>query len=135
MSAFAMRRQAIKRDIHTDHGVRVLLNDQFRQPASSSIRHENLDRAYDRRRTRRAEYERHLALSSTPLRFTVAEWIGLCDGYGNKCLCCKQENLDLTIDHVIPVSRGGRDSIDNIQPLCRSCNSAKGSKIIDYRSK
>lgn len=28
---------------------------------------------------------------------------------------------------------GGKDEIDNLQPLCTSCNSKKNSKTIDYR--
>jgi 5-methylcytosine-specific restriction endonuclease McrA len=52
--------------------------------------------------------------------------------YGKKCLCCgSTENL--TIDHVIPVSKEGINDISNYQPLCKSCNSKKHDKIIDYR--
>jgi 5-methylcytosine-specific restriction endonuclease McrA len=64
--------------------------------------------------------------------FTEAEWISALEKYGCKCLRCgSSENL--TRDHVIPLSRGGTNTIDNIQPLCISCNSWKHTKIIDYR--
>lgn len=55
--------------------------------------------------------------------------------YRYTCLCCgKQEpEIKLTIDHVIPVAKGGRSDVDNIQPLCFPCNRSKGIKIIDYR--
>jgi len=64
--------------------------------------------------------------------FTSGEWKNLCEKYDNKCLCCGKETK-LTADHIIPVTRGGTSNIDNIQPLCRSCNSAKHTKEIDYR--
>jgi 5-methylcytosine-specific restriction endonuclease McrA len=60
------------------------------------------------------------------------EWITLCDKYRNKCVCCGQKRK-LTIDHIVPVSKGGSSNIENIQPLCQPCNSRKGIRIIDYR--
>jgi 5-methylcytosine-specific restriction endonuclease McrA len=39
-------------------------------------------------------------------------------------------NESITLDHIIPVSRGGRHSIGNLQSLCRFCNSSKNSKTI-----
>ena len=37
---------------------------------------------------------------------------------------------DLTLDHVIPISLGGKTSWDNIVSACNPCNSTKGSKLI-----
>ncbi len=65
-------------------------------------------------------------------KFTKQEFIELCEKYGNLCLCCK-EGKPLTPDHVIPLTLGGENSISNIQPLCRECNSRKGTRAIDYR--
>lgn len=44
-----------------------------------------------------------------------------------RCRHCSS-HLDLTVDHVIPESRGGDLSHSNLQTLCRSCNSKKGVK-------
>lgn len=64
--------------------------------------------------------------------YTADDWIALCEKYENRCLCCKQRK-PLTADHVLPLAKGGSNDISNIQPLCKSCNSAKGTKYIDYR--
>ena len=39
----------------------------------------------------------------------------------------------MTKDHIIPKSKGGKDSLKNLQPMCIRCNEAKGSKIIKQR--
>ena len=43
----------------------------------------------------------------------------------------KEPNLLLEIDHVIPVSKGGITSEDNLQTLCWKCNRTKGAKIVN----
>lgn len=65
-------------------------------------------------------------------RYTPAEWLELCNYYGNICLCCG-ESLPLAGDHIVPIVSGGRNDIDNLQPLCGHDNRVKHSKTIDYR--
>lgn len=47
---------------------------------------------------------------------------------GHACVACGATE-GLTIDHVIPKSRGGSDDDGNKQTLCRGCNQAKGSLL------
>ena len=50
---------------------------------------------------------------------------------GNRCQYCgkKFETKDLTLDHVIPVTRGGRTTWDNIVSSCVPCNTRKGGRL------
>lgn len=54
--------------------------------------------------------------------------------YGKQCLCCGSTKK-IALDHVVSIKNGGENSIDNLQPLCMSCNSSKGYRTIDYRTK
>jgi 5-methylcytosine-specific restriction endonuclease McrA len=62
---------------------------------------------------------------------TADEWNAKCEQYGMMCASCR-ENKPLTRDHIVPISKGGGNSIDNIQPLCRACNTRKKDKTIHY---
>jgi len=64
--------------------------------------------------------------------FTAAQWEAVCAVFGHQCLACGATS-SLTVDHVVPLCKGGSNTITNLQPLCRSCNSRKGQRIIDYR--
>lgn len=54
------------------------------------------------------------------------------DIHGEVCLKCGGKD-DIQLDHIVSVRRGGENSINNIQPLCKTCNIKKGTKTIDYR--
>lgn len=66
---------------------------------------------------------------------TDAEWEAVKAQYNHTCLCCgrSEPEIKLTRDHVLPITKGGTDNIDNIQPLCLSCNCSKNDKSTDYR--
>jgi len=49
-------------------------------------------------------------------------------GIKRKCAACSSTN-DLTVDHIVPRRLGGDNEYTNLQILCRTCNSRKGTKI------
>lgn len=55
--------------------------------------------------------------------------------YNYTCLKCgrKEPEIKITIDHVIPLKKGGLHIISNLQTLCTSCNSSKRDSYADYR--
>ncbi len=67
--------------------------------------------------------------------YTAAEWQAIKAAQDHRCLMCgrREPEIKLTVDHVIPVSQGGPNTADNIQGLCKSCNSKKHRKVLDLR--
>lgn len=64
--------------------------------------------------------------------YKAAHWKAMCAWFGNRCLACHVV-APLVVDHVIPLSRGGTNTIDNLQPLCATCNHRKYANTVDYR--
>lgn len=46
------------------------------------------------------------------------------------CQYCGKRTRELTLDHVIPRSRGGQSTWENLVASCRSCNGKKGSRLL-----
>ena len=47
---------------------------------------------------------------------------------GFRCVYCGAENVRLTIDHILPKSRGGKTDFENCVSSCKPCNNNKGSR-------
>ncbi len=60
-------------------------------------------------------------------------WRQMLELFGNRCLCCGRTER-ITKDHIVPITRGGTDDIQNIQPLCIWCNKSKFTCGNDYRT-
>lgn len=65
---------------------------------------------------------------------TYGQWEELKAKYNWTCPACKKKEpeIKLSEDHIVPLSKGGSDNIENIQPLCRSCNCKKLTKTIKF---
>jgi 5-methylcytosine-specific restriction endonuclease McrA len=58
-------------------------------------------------------------------QFTSVEWRSLVESYGGKC-AYRGETGPVQVDHRTPLTRGGKNSIDNVLPACGRCNREKG---------
>jgi hypothetical protein len=52
---------------------------------------------------------------------------------GMKCRYCGRQlgKEEITIDHIVPYSLGGKTEFDNLVVSCRPCNSKKGGRLLD----
>jgi len=65
---------------------------------------------------------------------TLEQWEEMKLKYNFTCPKCKRKEpeIKLTRDHIKPLSNKGTDNIENIQPLCNSCNARKATQTIKY---
>jgi hypothetical protein len=105
--------------------VRVMRRSYLRQYAKRPyVKAKERIRAHQRRKTR----------ENIPGNHDENLWIAMCQLAKNRCCCCHQIS-QLTKDHIVPISKGGCDCIQNIQPLCIHCNSSKSDHhSTDYRT-
>ncbi len=46
-----------------------------------------------------------------------------------RCRICQRAGVEIEVDHIVPLSQGGADNMDNLQTLCRDCNRGKGGSL------
>lgn len=103
------------RILHKEYGYKWWRENKAK---SASYRH--------KRRTREAELNRS---------FNKQIWESTKKYFDNKCAYCGEERV-LTVEHFVPVSKGGSYDINNIIPICKSCNSKKCNRdFFDWYAK
>ena len=137
-------RLAHRQKIRRGHSVRYALNELYRETCkrrSQKWAKDNHERVTERVKiwqkahpeARRIQSQRRRCRKiNAPGSHTQQQWLALCAKHNNLCLRCGQRK-PLTQDHIQPLSRGGSNYIENIQPLCMNCNQVKFTKTIDYR--
>jgi 5-methylcytosine-specific restriction endonuclease McrA len=79
----------------------------------------------------RAKAERRRALKQgTADLLTEQEWQDILSYFGRACAYCLRTDRPLTQDHIVPLTRGGTHSAENVVPACRSCNSRKHNRSV-----
>lgn len=82
--------------------------------------------AVSRTRSARASRKRKRRMDRVEHDLGDDEWITLQEAWDG-CAYCGVTGVALQRDCVLPVSRGGRYTLDNVVPACRSCNASKSN--------
>lgn len=90
--------------------------------------------AYQRKRLHGLIRNSRMAEARKRGTHTRSEWLALVERYQYRCVICGCVPVGAPCkDHILPVYLGGSDHISNLQPLCRECNSAKGTDDRNWR--
>lgn len=88
-----------------------------------------------KREKRRQEYQDcRMANDAEHAKVTRAMRYDVLRRDGFRCVRCgrgREDGVKLHVDHIIPVSRGGKSTMDNLQTLCEDCNCGKGNKYLE----
>jgi hypothetical protein len=137
----------VSRERHREHNKAWKHNNHERRRAyRRGYSEANLERHREQQKVRQQAHPEYRAISKANRRaherdtsgsFTLRRWESLKASHDHICLRrgIQGPEITLTVDHAVPVTKGGTSDIDTIQPLCLSCNKSKGTKIINYRSK
>ena len=111
-------KQKVRKHYHAHaEEVRQRVNQYYQTPEGRAT----MQRANSARRSRLKEVINTL---------TAEEWQAILEAHDFRCAYCGRSLLDLftppTRDHVIPISKGGDNTKENVVPACKSCNSRKG---------
>lgn len=63
--------------------------------------------------------------------FPLAEWKVRLSEFNGWCPYCGESGNKLSVDHVVPICKGGTNAIENLIPCCRPCNNKKHTKDLE----
>ena len=105
-----------KRDYYSEH--KDALNQQVRQ-----WKKDNPKRVYHHN-TKRKAAKRNAQIND----LTMEQWQEILVEHEHKCAYCGRSDVPMTMDHIVPLSKGGLHTKENITTACMSCNSGKKDK-------
>lgn len=96
--------------------------------ARKRYRNNPVIREQSHNRSKAAKFLRKTRMKNIAADLTASQWRAIQAAYKHRCAYCHKRK-PLTQDHVVPVSKGGAHTANNIIPACRSCNSSKGARM------
>jgi len=77
------------------------------------------------------ERERQAKKRGAPGALTKQEWMEILERHEYRCAYCGRNDVKMTMDHIVPLSRGGQHVASNVVPACRTCNTSKGARPVE----
>lgn len=110
---------------------RIKFVDDYRVKVSEKLEEYCQPRFNRHRQRENVDHQRRRARTVHAVigRFTLVDWEAVKAAYDSRCAYCGRDDVPLTQDHVIPLSKGGAHTKENIVPACRPCNSRKGNRL------
>jgi 5-methylcytosine-specific restriction endonuclease McrA len=102
------------------------LKEYYTQNKDKIKEREKKYRTQNRDKRNIRDHNRQARIKANGGKFTARQWQLLLKLYDHKCAYCGKPGK-LTIDHIIPISRGGLNVIENIVPACQTCNFSKSA--------
>ena len=104
--------------------------EQYRENNSESIREKRRKYKNKNRHKSRAYTQKRRGIKSGVSIGEILPIDMLLGRQGKMCANCKTKGrgVEWHIDHIVPLSRGGTHSMDNVQVLCKTCNLRKSAK-------
>lgn len=122
------RKKAYDKRFAKDSGYYAKWRDEHREQiaaAGRAYRAANPERV--RANAKVSKFKRRCRLANVRCDLTARQWEEIKAAYRHRCVYCG-EKTKLTQDHVIPVSKGGEHTAQNIVPACIGCNVRKRNK-------
>lgn len=82
-------------------------------------------------RAARAARRRQRRVAAKDHDLDAGQWEALVEAWGG-CAYCGAAGVALQRDCVLAISRGGRYTLDNVVPACRSCNASKCNEEVTH---
>ncbi len=105
--------------------------ERFKSQADACINRQMMPLSAEAHRSTPLKREMPSMIPDREASEEIKEQVKRRDGY--QCRCCGETNKKLLeVDHLTSFYLGGRNTLDNLQTLCRTCNQAKGVKEMNF---
>jgi 5-methylcytosine-specific restriction endonuclease McrA len=120
------RRDSNLEQARTADRIRHAANPERKRAAAKAWRQANRDGYCANQRNYKARRK-----NAPVVDLTTEQWLNICIEHDWKCHYCHITcGRSVTMDHVVPLSKGGSHTASNVVPACGHCNSRKNAK--DY---